>query len=89
MFTGLVMHLHHVYIHLLVSASVCMSVSARACVCVCVCVREGGFISSCRWPQPLIHRSSKMKSPLKSEGREERNGQTDKETGRDRESEGA
>lgn len=42
----------------------------------CVCVCEGGFISSRRWPQPLIHRSSEMKSPRKSEGREERNGQT-------------
>lgn len=93
MFTGLVMHLHHVCIHLLVSASVCMSVSARACVCVYMHVCEGGFISSCRWPQPLIHRSSKMKSPLKSEGREERNGQTrrqaETETETEREREGA
>lgn len=41
-------------------------------VCVLyVYVGEGSFISSCRWPQPLIRRSSERKSPLKSEGRED------------------
>lgn len=57
-------------------------VSASVCVFACVCA--GGFISSCRWPQSLIHRSTEMKSPLKSKGREERNGQTDMERVRGR-----
>lgn len=35
--------------------------------CVCVCVRTpwwvGGFISSCRWPRLLIHRSGEKSPP--------------------------
>lgn len=69
------------FISLFLHLYVCMSVSSTVCVCACVRKHacEGGFISSCRWLQPLIHRSSKMKSPQKSEGREERKGQTNGE----------
>lgn len=76
------MHLHLCirFVSLFLHLYVCQYLHARVC--------EGGFISSCRWPQPLIRRSSEMKSPLKSEGREERNGQTDMERGIEREREG-
>lgn len=70
---GLVMHQHP-----------CMSFSLFLHRYVCLCVFAGGFISSCRWPQSLIHRSTEMKSPLKSKGGEERNGQTDMERVRGR-----
>lgn len=71
---GLVMHQHP-----------CMSFSLflhrYVCLCVCVC---GWFYQLLQMAQSLIHRSTEMKSPLKSKGREERNGQTDMERVRGR-----
>lgn len=66
-----------------VSTSACVYMSVFACVCLCEGAKagacEGGFICFCSWLQPLIHGSGKMTNPLKSEGRQERKGQTNRE----------
>lgn len=56
----------------------------QGCVCVCVDAGgragDGGFISSCRWPRLLIHRSGEKRSPPRvKQGRKQC---TDRETGR-------
>lgn len=75
-FTGLAMQLHP---RMLLSPRLHGFVCQYLQECVCVCL---WFYQLLQMAYPLIHRSSEMKNPLKSEGREERNGQTDMGRGR-------